>query len=74
MAIQMQQFEGSSALDGIEVALWETLKKKLNPVVYAWYDSHKDQKVTKILGIYTVTIGSFGIAVAIISHVFGPRT
>lgn len=76
MAIQMKAFTASttSALNSTEQALWVVMKDKLRPVIWQWYDEHKDQKVTKIFGVYTVTIGSFGIAEAIITHIFGARS
>lgn len=71
--IKMQQFNANGALVGLEKALWETLRQKLTPLAWAWYDAHKDQQVTKIFGVYTVRVGSFGIAEAIITNLLGPR-
>ena len=72
MAIQMQAVN-TSELDNLAQTMWNGVKPQLNPIVWKWYDAHKDQKVTTILKVYTVTIGSFGIAEAIITHLFGPR-
>jgi hypothetical protein len=54
-------------------ALWERTKPMVAPMVWAWYESHKDQKVAKLGGFYQVTIGSFGIAEMVLAAVFGPR-
>lgn len=75
MAIRMTEFSASASgnLSTVERMSWDLLKVKLSPVVWAWYDQHKDMKITTILKVYTVTLSSFGIAEAIISHLFTPR-
>lgn len=74
MAIQMTAFSASAAgLNAIERGTWDVLKIKMLPYIWQWYDAHKNQKVTTILKVYTITIGSFGIAEAIITHLFGER-
>jgi len=72
MAIQMSAFTAGN-LSAMEKAGWDLMKVKLTPVVWAWYDAHRDMKVTTIMKVYTVTLSSFGIAEAIIAHLFGPR-
>jgi hypothetical protein len=58
-------------LTTIEQTVWPSIKEKLNPIVWAWFDSNKNDKVTKIFGIYTVTVGSFGIVEFAIKEIFG---
>jgi hypothetical protein len=62
-----------AALNPAEQAVVDGLISKLAPYVWVWYEAHKDTKVTKIFGIYTVTIGSFGIAALIITQIFGSQ-
>lgn len=57
----------------IDINGWEEIKKVVAPYVWSWYDEHKDQKVTRLFGFYTVRVGSFGIAEAVITSIFGPR-
>jgi len=60
-------------LTTIEETVWPVLREKFNPIVWKWYDANKDDKITKIFGIYTVTVGSFGIAAFVISRIIGDR-
>jgi len=57
----------------IDVSGWETYKPVIAPLVWAWYDQHKNQKITKLFGIITITVSSFGIAEAVLTAIFGPR-
>ena len=60
-------------LTEVEKTVWPYLKEKLNPIVWKWYEDNKDDKITSFLKIYTIRIGSFGIAEFVINHLFGPR-
>jgi hypothetical protein len=57
----------------IDVNGWEEIKKIVAPYVWSWYDEHKDMKVTKLFGVYTIRVGSFGIAEMVITAIFGAR-
>jgi hypothetical protein len=57
----------------LDPAVWEAAKPMVAPMAWAWYDSHKDQKVAKLGGFYQITIGSFGIAEMLLTAIFGSR-
>jgi len=57
----------------ITIADWAKVAALFGPMVWAWFDQHKNQKVTKLFGFFTITIGSFGIAEQVITSIFGPR-
>lgn len=65
---------GDAATASIDVSGWEKMKALVNPAVWAWYDAHKDLKVTKVFGFFTITYGSFGILEMALTAIFGPRT
>jgi hypothetical protein len=74
MAVEMRAFNASTlGADHMVVGMWDAVKTQIAPYIWQWFDTHKDQKVTTIAGIYTIRIGSFGIAEAILSKLFAPR-
>ncbi len=60
-------------LTEVEKTVWPYLKEKLAPLAWNWYDNNKDDKITKIFGVYTVTVGSFGLVEFAIKEIFGDR-
>lgn len=54
-------------------AVWDKAKPMVAPMVWAWYDAHKDQKITTVFGFITITVSSFGIAEMVITAIFGAR-
>lgn len=60
-------------LTEIEQTLIDDLRAKLAPVAWSWYDNHKGDSVKRLFGVYTVSIGSFGIAEAVLTFIVGPR-
>lgn len=57
----------------VDPKIWDQSKQFVAPMVWAWYDAHKDQKVAKIGGFFQVTMSSFGIAEMVITAIFGAR-
>lgn len=64
---------GLMATAQVDLKGWDTIKPMVAPFVWSYYDQHKDDKVTKLFGFYTVTVGSFGIAEMLLTAIFGPR-
>ena len=52
---------------------WESMRPKVAPLVWAWYDQHKDNRVATLGGFYRITVGSFHIAEMVITAIFGAR-
>lgn len=63
----------SSSSTALNSQVWDQAKPMVAPMVWAWYDAHKDQKVAKIGGFFQVTVSSFGIAEMVITAIFGAR-
>lgn len=63
----------SASSTALNSQVWDQAKPMVAPMVWAWYDAHKDQKVAKIGGFYQVTLSSFGIAEMILTAIFGAR-
>lgn len=57
----------------VDPSAWESMKPKVAPYIWAWYDSHKDQKVATIGGFFPIRVSSFHIAEMVITAIVGPR-
>lgn len=71
LSVVDQRFNTPGVLSSVERAVWPSIKEKLSPIVWAWYDVHRNDKVTKIFGIYTITISSFGVVKYALTEIFG---
>lgn len=58
-------------LTEVEQAVWPSIKEKLAPIVWGWYRNHQDDRVTKLFGVYTVTVSSFGLVNYALTEIFG---
>jgi hypothetical protein len=64
----------TSSVSTFDNGVWDKAKPMVAPMAWAYYDSHKSQKVASIGGFFTVTLGSFGIAEMLLTAIFGART
>jgi hypothetical protein len=64
----------STAANQFDSKVWDQAKPMVAPMVWAWYDAHKDQKITTVFGFITVTVSSFGIAEMVLTAIFGARS
>jgi hypothetical protein len=62
-----------SLLTEVEAAVWPAIQTKLAPLVWGWFGNHRDDKVTKLFGVYTVTVSSFGLVEYALTEIFGPK-
>ena len=58
-------------LTAVEETIWPDIKAKLAPIVWSWYSNHKDDKVTTLFKVYTVTVSSFGLVDYALTEIFG---
>lgn len=63
----------TSSVSTFDNAVWDKARPMVSPMAWAYYDTHKNQKVASIGGFFTVTLGSFGIAEMLITAIFGAR-
>lgn len=61
------------ATDAADPQEWERLKRKVTPLVWSWYDQHKDDRIATLGGFYRITVSSFRITEMVLTAIFGAR-
>lgn len=63
----------AGVLSSVEAVVWPSIKEKIRPLVWSWYNDHRDEKIKRVFG-FSVTVSSFGVVAFVLERIFGSET